>query len=390
MAMVLPRIKWHGTTAQRMSLTAEAGVIGYDTDLNQLCVFDGVTLGGRLIQFDTGSSYHPDLFDVKWADHICNDVQWLRADTFSWQSGAVYQVAYQHLADDIDGKTLQSETIGSTTTQFYLADDGHKICPASEESNVSAIYNATGVAWYYIIDTVNERFKLPRTKLGFTGLRDSVGNYIEPALPNITGSFRAYGANITGAFKSTATGQQGGRTDASNAVNISFKASDSSTIYKDGATVQSPATQMYLYLYVGQFTQTALENTAGVTTEVLNTKVTVGHEVVEFQAPTAANNYTWYRKYADGWVEQGGSFFAFSSIGANTASETTLNLILPMANTDYIFNTNGSCDNYSAAISVSDRRTYRTVSSLMIGCRNFNGSSANNVYVDWEIKGMAA
>ena len=28
--------------------------------------------------------------------------------------------------------------------------------------------------------------------------------------------------------------------------------------------------------------------------------------VVESQAPTAENNYTWYRKYKSGWVEQGG------------------------------------------------------------------------------------
>lgn len=28
--------------------------------------------------------------------------------------------------------------------------------------------------------------------------------------------------------------------------------------------------------------------------------------VVETQLPTAANNYTWYRKYTSGWVEQGG------------------------------------------------------------------------------------
>lgn len=27
--------------------------------------------------------------------------------------------------------------------------------------------------------------------------------------------------------------------------------------------------------------------------------------VVEWQTPTAENNYTWYRKYASGWIEQG-------------------------------------------------------------------------------------
>ena len=28
--------------------------------------------------------------------------------------------------------------------------------------------------------------------------------------------------------------------------------------------------------------------------------------VIEWQAPTAENNYTWYRLYKSGWVEQGG------------------------------------------------------------------------------------
>ena len=35
-------------------------------------------------------------------------------------------------------------------------------------------------------------------------------------------------------------------------------------------------------------------------------KVSTGHEVIDFQEPTSANNYTWYRKYKSGWVEQGG------------------------------------------------------------------------------------
>ena len=97
-----------------------------------------------------GGSQALPLLSFMWSDHQLNHPSWLRADTFSWQAGSVYQAVYQHLAGDIDGKTLQSETIGGTTIQFYLADDGHKICPASEETNVLAIYNSTGVAWYYI------------------------------------------------------------------------------------------------------------------------------------------------------------------------------------------------------------------------------------------------
>lgn len=46
--------------------------------------------------------------------------------------------------------------------------------------------------------------------------------------------------------------------------------------------------------------------------------------VVERQVPTAQNNYTWYRKYKSGWVEQGGH-----------SHSKTVTLPITMANTDY-------------------------------------------------------
>lgn len=296
-------------------------------------------------------NYHPDLFDHKWADHLLNDVQWLRADTFSWQDGSVYEAAYQHLCNDIDGvatsitvintgtalhetynryvdgditdyyawilngvviyttspfpstsdvayislspvKTfdiisitgLQSETIAGITIQFYLADDGHKICPASEESNVASIYSATGVAWYYIIDTVNERFKLPRTRFAFTGIRNGVGGFIEAGLPNITGTFRAtlntsYDADDTGVFSrgSNLGAQKTSLKDSYTYNNYkhTFDASNSSSVYGNSTTVQPQATEMYLYFYVGNFTQTAIENTAGLNAELFNEKADI-------------------------------------------------------------------------------------------------------------------
>jgi len=49
------------------------------------------------------------------------------------------------------------------------------------------------------------------------------------------------------------------------------------------------------------------------------------HSVIEFQMPTSTNSYTWYRKYSDGWCEQGG------------ICATTTSLIYPvtMADTNY-------------------------------------------------------
>lgn len=50
--------------------------------------------------------------------------------------------------------------------------------------------------------------------------------------------------------------------------------------------------------------------------------------VIEYQLPTAENDYTWYRKYKSGWVEQGGF--------VNTASgEKTVNFPVTMSDTYY-------------------------------------------------------
>lgn len=277
------------------------------------------------------TTYFPDLFDHKWADHILDDAQWLRADTFSWQSGTVYQAAYAHLVLDIDGKTLQSETISGTTIQFYLADDGHKICPASQESNVTAIYNATGVAWYYIIDTTNTRFKLPRTQFAFTGIRSSVGKFVSAGLPNITASWENRGASASASGAVNVTTRSWGNRDASDGQNsgaYTLDASRSSSIYGNSTTVQPKATEMYLYFYVGNFTQTALENTAGLNTELFNGKAGIdldnlssaGQAVVAHMAMpsnryidlTLGDSGSTYTAPADGYI-----FLNKSATGSN-------------------------------------------------------------------------
>lgn len=332
-------------------------------------------------------SYHPDLFDWKWADHKLNDVQWLRADSFSWHNASMYQAAYQHLADDILGKTLQSETVSGTTIQFYLSDDGHKICPASEESNVTAIYNATGVAWYYIIDTTNQRFKLPRTKFGVTGLRDTVGKYVEAGLPNITGNAgHAWTGGTSGAFYQETSYQTSAWGYNADRPLIKFDASRSSSIYGNSDTVQPKATEMYLYFYVGSFTQTALENTAGVVTEDFNELN--AHKVVEFQAPTAANNYTWYRKYADGWVEQGG----IKKLIANN-SNYLQSLPITMADGNYTV-TIAQCttDDSGYEVFYSNQACVlaRTITTVTLSNRRFNGSGTYTLDIMWQVSGMAA
>lgn len=316
-----------------------------------------------------------------WFDHQLNDISWLRADTFSWQSGAVYKAVYDHLLNDVgyvrymipdDGFNIKfyrapdedtemyawtnsfstlytesefpqngddfyyhnqvygtvlsigveagsgaitptTETIGSYTITYYPAEDGHKIVLSDQETTVANIYNESGVAWYYILDTTNQRFKLPRTKYGFTGLRDAVGKYVEAGVPNITGSFvlngTEYDAKEDGAFYLKSqynTNANTGHTDNGWSPEVGFDASKLSSIYGNNTTVQPPATQMYLYFYVGQFTQTATEQTAGLNSELFNGKVDIdsswGFPSDNYDGLTLGASGTEYTAPANGWV----------------------------------------------------------------------------------------
>lgn len=254
------------------------------------------------------------LFTSIWADHILNNASYLRADTFSWQSGAVYVSAYQHLVDDYNNatdSTVYTDTIAGITVYYKRADDGHKVCHSNQETNVSAIYTATGVAWYYILDTTNQRFKLPRSQWNFVGLRNSVGNYVAESLPNITGAFATGdGTYAIGAFSNTGT--QSGNTTAggANDQEISFDASNSSAAYQNDAPVQQRATQMYLYFYVGNTVQDKTTIDVGQITDELNGKVDLPTNKtqadVDFVVESYQNGTSWYRVYKSGWCEQGG------------------------------------------------------------------------------------
>lgn len=189
---------------------------------------------------------------------------------------------YRAESSDITGIAPEqnTDTIGDITIQYYESEDGHKICLPDQESNLVALYESTGVAWYYILDTANKQFKLPRTKWGFTGLRESVGGYVAPGLPNITGNV----ANNIGETNTSATNSAlytknqrahaawAGSTSVSRQNDIFIDASRSNSIYGNSDTVQPKATEMYLYFYVGNFEQSAIEQAAGITSEQLNQK----------------------------------------------------------------------------------------------------------------------
>lgn len=196
------------------------------------------------------------LFTPIWQDHLVNNASWLRADTFSWQSGAVYVAAYNHLVNDFNGTTSATETIGSTTITYYRSEDGHKIVLTDQEANVMAIYNATGIAWYYILDTTNNRFKLPRNKYGFTGFRDNVGNYVPESLPDLVALCGHDG--ISGEYKQKLS-QYSYTSDIhqldTSGASTASASYGSEVVSKNNRPIQSRSVEMYLYFFCRKYSR---------------------------------------------------------------------------------------------------------------------------------------
>ena len=107
--------------------------------------------------------------------------------------------------------------------------------------------------------------------------------------------------------------------------------------------------------------------------------------LVAVQYPSAANNYTWYRKYSDGWVEMGGKDTA------STYGTPAKQVVLPveMADNNYsimvtkIANTTGDLDGAGVAPQVAAMTTtgfYWSVTYTSALGRNIN----------WRVEGMAA
>lgn len=126
----------------------------------------------------------------------------------------------------------------------------------------------------------------------------------------------------------------------------------------------------------------------GAISEALNNKVDlpIGDSqdgidfVVDWQNPTTQNNYTWYRKYKSGWVEQGGQRVASNGT-------TTVSLPIEMANTYYT--ATGGIIYTGASTGTVGFQFVKNTTSIVIAAR-WNGAFNDGLAVDWQVSGMAA
>ena len=143
----------------------------------------------------------------------------------------------------------------------------------------------------------------------------------------------------------------------------------------------------------------------GAISEALNNKVdlpspTVPQDavdyVIEMQRPTSANNYTWYRKYKSGWVEQGGRVPVAS--GNGTTYVATVVMPVTMIDTTYSITTTAMA--VSSAMLASTTNATRRVAGMLgaavhmdsLTTTQFNVSKndSSETIVFWVVCGFAA
>lgn len=253
--------------------------------LGSKTVSENINMGDTVIQ----NTF--DLFDVKWSDHIINNESWMCADDFNWIDGSVFSAAWNELKSEwdlatVDSTPAQQDIIGDITISYWKSPKGYKLVeyggdtPETNENLLQQLYDEVGIAWYYLIDTTGQiRFKLPRTKYGFVGVRSGAGNFVNESLPNITGTFYAWDGDLSGAFYKQSTESASATATTPQSAVITFDASRSSSVYQDGANVQQKSTEMHLYFYLADFVRTPLESNLNTfiteTKETLNEKVNV-------------------------------------------------------------------------------------------------------------------
>lgn len=426
---------------------------------NTLVAGTGITIDENgVISAQASTPANIPLFYCAWLDSLPFNVSWVNANNYSWLYGSTYVGAYNRLDSQLNpvgtfsagdtyyvcnfsdgsmqtttvlagsgtlaqletwcsaqgytysGATIEelecyktvsasSETIEGITITYYQTNDGKKIVTSDAEiANAESIYNATGVQWYYILDTVNQRFKLPRTKWGFTGLRDTVGKYVPETVPNITGKtgLMLMDSAPTGCiYETNKITNRSLPTGGSYVAKLNIDASLSSSAYQDDAPVQQRATQMYLYFYLGSADVEETAEIAGIKAETINNKadldlsnVSVPHLI---SRTVNADGIT-IEEYSDGYVCMRGYSHKDEAISANSGKNITVDLPIKMRdlNYDLFADKTDSTGNQYAQVDLSPVRTSETQIALKFYNTSTAASAATVMRACWEVKGYKA
>lgn len=111
--------------------------------------------------------------------------------------------------------------------------------------------------------------------------------------------------------------------------------------------------------------------------------------VVAWQNPTAQNNYTWFRKYKSGWVEQGGRWVGSIKLGPYNVGTDDITLPVVMSDGNYYAVIKCNQNNDINAMTGYGTRA-NTATTLRINFKEFLNTTTTIERADWYVCGFAA
>lgn len=309
--------------------------------LNNENYWTEISIGG-------GSGYN--LFDLKYSDHILDGSE---AKGFALLGSYVYKTAVagsrygypdfynKCVAEKIAG-TETTITVGDYSFTGYKNANGHIFFDIANKGTVDNIYTSTGKAWYYGIDTANERIFLPRVKNALVGMTDIADT--SAVVPNTTNPMPQFTAhnnlNAVGNLHTFSVsgspynqvhwnGQQG-----NNNGNLLWTTKGNTGLLSDNANVKSALNNdnFYIYMCVGNTEQEgAVTDVIDITTSENDTLPLGWSDYQKGVTPSSAflaslgqqNSGTLYPSFYNEFSTKIGQPFGAGFVKAHTASDIT-------------------------------------------------------------------
>lgn len=216
----------------------------------------------------------------------------------------------------------------------------------TDEATWQASVTTYGSCGKFVYDSVNNTLRLPKYDARYfksTLSASELGDLVESGAPNITGETgsMAWREHLpTGAFGISTSLNVFFNGTSSSALFSNFDASRSSSIYKDSATtIDTDAVKVYYYIVVGTVSKTEIQiNIDNVMTDLANKADNDLSNVPSSKGilvESYVNGFSWYRKYSDGWCEQGGQVDNLVP-----SLNSTINFLVSFTNTNYFVNAN--------------------------------------------------
>ena len=334
------------TTDGVISVTLPTKLSELDNDTNYIT-------SANLSAHNADDNAHENRFNAHNTDNNAHENRFnAKADNLVNGHGVVRSVNNEY-ADENGNVNVNGFSIGDIkwssadlTQVGFLIANGAEVGRATYP-DLCAVYEAMGFPWG--AGDGSTTFNLPNLIGRFAEGADSAGGYKEAGLPNITGEMCTtrgvfYDSYFKGAltYDSSFTASDWGSVGTSGRERkVILDASRSNATYGNSDTVQPPSA--LLIPYVKAFNGASADSTDLAISEVANDVARLSANLVgkneckSYVVESVVNDDgSWYRKYSDGWLEQGGLYGGTGMNGTNKP----ISFLKPFANTSYTLQVN--------------------------------------------------